>query len=389
VDRGDDVGGGAASARVTRRTWRAPLLAAAMLSMAYGVWLGLLRLGWALPLPRTDHLILHGPLMIGGFLGTLISLERAIGIARPWAWAAPIASAAGGAALVFGVPEPAGPCLFVLASAVVTAVFVTVVVREPTLFSATMLAGAVMWLAGNVLWASGFAIYRVVFWWIAFVVLTIAGERLELTRVLRPPPLARVTFAAAVAIVVAGVAEIGLDASAGVRVTGAGLLVLTLWLASHDVARRTIKQSGLTRYIAVCLLSGYVWLALASVIAVWTGAYEPGVVHDALLHAVFLGFVVSMIFGHAPIVLPAVTGRPLAYRPALYLPLAILHFSVGLRLVGDMIEELARWRAWGGLFNAASMLVFAGCVAQAFQPPRRNDNVVSTNRAAASPNTGP
>jgi hypothetical protein len=30
---------------MTRRIWRAPLMLAAMLSMMYGVWLGLLRLG--------------------------------------------------------------------------------------------------------------------------------------------------------------------------------------------------------------------------------------------------------------------------------------------------------------------------------------------------------
>ena len=40
--------------------------------MVWGIWMGLLRIGWALPLPKPDQLILHGPLMIGGFLGTLI-----------------------------------------------------------------------------------------------------------------------------------------------------------------------------------------------------------------------------------------------------------------------------------------------------------------------------
>ena len=55
-----------------RRLQRAPLLAIALGSMVWGIWMGLLRIGWALPLPKPDQLILHGPLMIGGFLGTLI-----------------------------------------------------------------------------------------------------------------------------------------------------------------------------------------------------------------------------------------------------------------------------------------------------------------------------
>lgn len=46
-----------------------PLVALALLSMAWGAWLGLLRLGWALPILWPDQLILHGPLMIGGFVG--------------------------------------------------------------------------------------------------------------------------------------------------------------------------------------------------------------------------------------------------------------------------------------------------------------------------------
>src|SRR5262245_66275697 len=103
---------------MTRRLQRAPLFAAALASlaaMAWGVWLGLLRLGWILPLPWPDQLILHGPLMIGGFLGTLIGLERAVGVARPWAYTAPVCSASAALLLVFGPPGPAGPILLTLA----------------------------------------------------------------------------------------------------------------------------------------------------------------------------------------------------------------------------------------------------------------------------------
>ena len=58
---------------------RVPMLFVGLLSMACGAWLGLVRLGWNLPLPWQDQLIAHGPLMVCGFLGTLISLERAVG----------------------------------------------------------------------------------------------------------------------------------------------------------------------------------------------------------------------------------------------------------------------------------------------------------------------
>jgi hypothetical protein len=343
---------------VKRRAWRLPLLASAVVSAGWGVWLGLLRLGWALPLPWPDQLILHGPLMIGGFLGTLVGLERAIGIARPWAYAAPAASAAGAALLVVGTTVTAGAFLITTASGIVTAVFIVIVRAQPSLFATTMLAGSASWLAGNVLWSSGYAIFRVVYWWIAFLVLTIAGERLELNRLLRPAGAVRAAFVAAVMVVIAGVSATEWAPSAGVRLTGVGLGALCGWLAVNDIARRTIRQPGVTRYIAVSMLLAYCWLGIGAAVAIVTGAFEPGPAHDAILHAIFLGFALSMVFGHAPIVLPAVTGLTLRYRPMFYAPLLLLQFSMAVRLVGDLIEELGRVRAWGGLLNAFALLMF-------------------------------
>ena len=334
------------------------MVAAALLSLTWGVWLGLLRLGWILPLPWPDQLILHGPLMIGGFLGTLVGLERAIGIARPWAYAAPIASGAGALLLVLGPPGPAGPLLITAASGVVSAVFVAVILRHATLDSSVMLAGAIAWVVGNALWCSGQAIYRVVFWWIAFLVLTIAGERLELNRLLRPTGRVRAAFVAAALAVIAGAALTSWSPAGGVRLLGVGLVALTAWLAANDIARRTIRQPGVTRYIAVCMLTAYVWLAVAGVTAITTATFDPGPIHDAILHAVFLGFAMSMVFGHAPIVFPAISGRPMLFGPVFYAPYALLQASVALRIAGDLVEALGRYRAWGGLLNAIALLLF-------------------------------
>ena len=37
--------------------------------------------------------------------------------------------------------------------------------------------------------------------------------------------------------------------------------------------------------------------------------------YDAILHTAFLGFVMTMIFAHTPIVFPAVLHLPVAYTP--------------------------------------------------------------------------
>jgi hypothetical protein len=139
---------------------------------------------------------------------------------------------------------------------------------------------------------------------------------------------------------------------------GVGLLALAAWLLRYDVARRTLARGGLPRFTAMALLLGYVWLAIAGIL--WLLGPEriaSGFWYDAMLHAVFLGFAFSMIFGHAPTIVPALTGFALVFETRFYVHLVLLDASLGLRIVGD----LAAWpeaRRWGGMLNAAAILLF-------------------------------
>ncbi|HEX7796080.1 MAG TPA: hypothetical protein VF456_17080 [Vicinamibacterales bacterium] len=352
---------------MTTRVSRSLVLAGAVASMVYGIWLGLLRLGWILPLPWPDQLILHGPLMVGGFVGTLIGLERAIGSGRRWAYFAPVCTVAGVLVLVFGPPTSAGPVLMTAGSVLVVLLFVVLLGQHFSMSTFALLAGALCWCVGNVGWMGGAGIYRVVFWWIGFVVLTIGGERLELNRVLRPSARVRAAFGGAAALMIAGALAMAVDPGAGKGWLGAGLIGTAAWLLMFDVARRTVRQPGLTRYIATCLLAGYVWLVVAGLLLFTSDVTAPGARYDAVLHSIFVGFVVSMIFGHAPIVFPAVLHRALPYRRIVYLPLVLLHVSVAMRLTGDLVDELGRLRAWGGLWNAAAIGLFLATTAGSLQ----------------------
>jgi hypothetical protein len=202
-------------------------------------------------------------------------------------------------------------------------------------------------------------------------VLTIAGERLELSRLTRPGPGAEALFALAAALALAG-ALLGLvQPELAWRIGGAGFLGLTLWLVRHDVARRTIRVPGLPRFTAVCLLSGYVWLALAGGLGlVLPNPFALGA-YDAMLHAVFLGFVFAMVFGHAPIILPAVTRWPVPFRGRFYLHFGLLEASLLLRLAGDALDWPAG-RAWGGLVNAAAILLFLALTGFAVRAGRKS-----------------
>jgi hypothetical protein len=334
-----------------------PLMILAVVALAAATWAGLVRLGWHWPalgpaLPR-----FHGPLMVSGFLGTLISLERAVALERRWTFLAPLLSGLGGVLLIVGVSGWPGPLLITLGSLGLMATFGLVLRRQPALFTSTMALGTLAWLVGNGLWLLGRPIHRVVLWWAGFLVLTIVGERLELSRLLQLSQRSHRLFLLALGLFVTGLVVTEVDLSAGTRWTGAGMLALAVWLLRYDVARRTLHQSGLPRFIAVCLLSGYVWLGVSGGLALRFGALVAGPRYDAMLHALFLGFVFAMIFGHAPVIFPALLGLPIHFRPIFYAHLVLLHVTLLLRLVGD----LAGWspgRLWGGLLNGVVLLLF-------------------------------
>src|SRR5690606_24744463 len=89
-------------------------------------------------------------------------------------------------------------------------------------------------------------------------------------------------------------------------------------------------------------------------------------------HAFFVGFVFAMIFGHAPIIFPAVLRAPIRYHPVLYLPLALLHLALVARIAGDLVPHPAM-RKWGGTGNVVAILLFAGSLilASVIGRPRR------------------
>ncbi len=251
--------------------------------------------------------------------------------------------------------------------------------RQTALFTFTLTIGALCWSVGSTQWALGAAVHDVVPWWLAFLILTIAGERLELSRFLPPSPVAKGAFATILAIVGAGL--VGAQTAWGPHVYGGGLFALSLWLLKQDIARRTVRSKGLTRFIAVCLLSGYAWLAVGGALIVAAGGLAPGsAAYDAALHALALGFVFSMVFGHAPIIFPAVLRVAVPYHATFYLPLALLHASLAVRLAGDAAAQFA-WTRAGGLLNAIALAAFIASTASAVLRGTRNPRTATRGDA--------
>ena len=327
---------------------RAPLLALGFIALAFGIAGGLARLGVGRAAPAA--IAWHGALMAGAFFGTLISLERAVAVGRLWTYLAPLASGIGGLVLLAGVALPAF-ILFVLAAAVFVAASALVFLKQRALHTGVLVLGALSLLVGNAGLAAQAPLDAVALAWIAFFALTIGAERLELSRLVRPPQGARRAFMLnSLALLGAALAAPWWSAAA-LRVAGVLLAALAVWLTRYDIASRTVRASGLTRYIAVCLLAGYFWLAVGGVLNLLQTGY------DAALHAIFLGFVFSMVLGHAPVILPAVLRVAFPYSAMLYAPLVLLHASLAVRIAGDLFSAPA-WRAAGAAGNAAAIVLF-------------------------------
>ena len=302
----------------------------------------------------------HGPLMLSGFVGTLITLERAVALKQKWMFAAPLLSGLGWL-LAFILPEqPLGPILFTLASLTGVAILFVITRREYAAFTVTMFFGMANWFVGNLLWLFGFSIYEIVFFWQAFLILTIAGERLELNRVLRISRIQQWLFSLIILFLQAGIIVTVIDIRFGVRWTGFWMVALALWSVRNDIAWRNLRHKiPLTRYIAFCLAPGFIWLGISGLLSMIFGAQATGIYYDAILHTVFVGFVLSMIFGHAPIIFPAILGVPINFHPAFYIHLVLLHLSLILRVGGDL---MGWWpgRLWGGLLNEVAIILFLG-----------------------------
>lgn len=350
---------------------RPGMIALIAISLLSGMVGGLLRAGvpvfqaipseWIMPTAN-----LHAALMICGFLGTVIGIERAVALHAPWAFLAPLSSALGGLLLVTG-HTATSLWLFILAALVFVLVNVFIVGKQAAIHTWLLLLSALLWLGGNLRFMHHGLHNATLTAWFAFLVFTIAAERLEMARLTRPHAWSLPLLGCALLIVLAGTVITEWRDDIGCVLFGAGLLALALWLMRFDIARHTIKAEGLSRYMAVCLLTGYVWLAVSGLCWMALGLGQS--TRDAALHALALGFIMSMVMGHAPVILPAVARVKLHVDARFYLPLVLLHVSLFMRLAPGHMH--ADWQARGSALNALAIIVFALTVVSAIWSWRR------------------
>src|SRR5690554_4140296 len=138
-----------------------------------------------LPAPLTTERLpdIHGVLLVLGFVGTLVAAERAVALRRWWGFSAPIALGAGAIALVSPAPLEVGQGLLVAGTLALLGVYRALWRRQPSIAIAMQVLGGGLGAGAAVLWLGGAPVATALPWLAGFLVLTIAGERVELSRV--------------------------------------------------------------------------------------------------------------------------------------------------------------------------------------------------------------
>lgn len=344
--------------RLERGIRRGLLLVAAGLALS-ALAGGVGRLG-VVEIPVPVAVVAHGPLFVCGVFATVIALERAVALGRWWAYLAPVFGASAGVMLIAG--RSGATVLAVAGGVALMAINAVILARQAALHTALMLWGSLVLTVGIAAWAAGRPLFQVILSWVAFFILTIQAERLELSR-LAPTPrwAARLLMLLAIGLGALACLAVVRHSDAVLRAAGLPILLLGLWQLRFDVARRTVRRSGLPRFAAVGVLLGAGWLVVSGVLLSLDVVPAAGPRYDAVVHAVLVGFVLSMVFAHAPIILPAVAAVAVPFHRVLYVPLAILHVGLAVRVLGDLAGNVV-WRRAGGLANAVAMALFAGAV---------------------------
>ena len=327
-----------------------------------GLSAGLVIMGLPIPVALDRLSELHAPLLVFGFVGTLISLERAVALRAGWAYLAPALIAGGMLLALTSLPILVGKVVVTAGLLVHLLQYFAIWRRQPMTATAVQALGAVAAITAGLAWSGGVRPAYLVPLLATFLILTIVGERLELARVASPGERAEGALLG-FAFVMAAASLLTLTVPVvAVPSAGVALVCIVIWLARYDIARMTVRQTGLPRFVAVGLLVGFTWLAVAGAGWILGGARTEGPLYDAVTHAIFVGFVITMIMVHAPLILPAVLRVPIPHHPVLYAPIALLQVSLLVRVVAGDAWALPLALQVGGIVGAIALLLFPATV---------------------------
>lgn len=333
------------------------LLPLVLLGLVLGISGGWIRLG-SPQIPIASAGSNHGLLMVGSFLGTLISLERSMVMSRRLWLLVPLITGASILPFLLGYSQ-AGLLLLMAGAFGLSAIMHMQTLKHPKFHTVLLYAGSASWFVGNFLVWQGGLIAAGTTWWMGFLLYTIVGERLELSQFLPVPSWSKNALKSFLALFTLGL--VVPFHSWGNEIIGIASLLISVWLLYFDMAKVAAKKHAQFRYIGIGLRVGYFWLGLQGLVLL--GMESHALYYDLMLHTFFLGFTFSMIWAHAPIIFPTIFGiRETPYHPVLWATWTLYQASLLGRIICSLLGEYELRKIFG-VANGYLILVQFGLMA--------------------------
>lgn len=326
-------------------------LALMLLAVALGA-LRLLSLQGITATPLGFLQIHHGELVVFGFLAPLILTERYLGATgfslNPSIRAMPFLVVAGALLKLFGwlggmaILNILGSVA--IAAAVLLYIYLLLSIGKQSAQSLPfhyMILGAVVLLAGALINITRSPVVNPAFtlFLISFPILTVLGERVELSRFLSPRAYRRAQWGLWIAVIASVLLLLRIlitDDGYLVAVWAALLGITAAFLLGPELTLVRLGQTGLHRYLGRHIIIAYIWLFLG--LAILAAVRENYPLYDAGSHALAIGFVITMIMAHAPVIVPVILSRNVVEERLAYYPVILLTVSVIMRVGGYLIQ---------------------------------------------------
>ncbi len=330
---------------------RLPFFALALAGLLSGIWAGWIRIGF--DLPGVDLATLHGPLMVGGFTGTLIGIERSVLSGNGKWWLIPVLSGAAVVAWLLGVTAVAPYLLAASAALLVAMQAIHLWQKRELATGIVQLAGALCFLAGNVRLLLNPFMPAIVPFWMGFILCFILATRTS--DVSLKSRGARLAVRGGLLLYMAGlVVPFHLQ---GNLFTGGGLMLIAFGMLITEFEEGDSWPLPLNRYAMGCIMAGWAWLLVAGIgLAFWK---EHLYGYDGTVHAFFVGFLFSMVFIHAlgkAAALAELKQPP--YHPIMMVWPILLSISLVMRVFAGDILLMEQAKKWAGLVNGLSIFGF-------------------------------
>src|SRR5262245_43813811 len=329
-------------------------------AVSIGIWRVAVTRGFMLP-PIPEWLPAHGEIMLGGFLAALIIFERMIALRIDSLIWVPYVYAS--SALMIHSGNPAARIIH-LAALAGWIMHRWIAYRKFHRWEKSLVESvAFITLTSALMYPGGLAARpEVALQGLAFPIAVIAIERFGMSF-----PMKKITSRLVLIGLIAWCGLWNLVTWRGIpnlTMMGGVTLVLVASIAFHDMALRASQKQtdGLHKFLRNALTLSYTWLFIAAVALTVSSKISSAISKDVLFHLIGLGFIFTMILGHAPLILSAAIGK-LPPKKAPVIPFLIFQAATLLRIIGDfsLMKSLAlwQWSGWiSGLIHAISFFAY-------------------------------